>query len=247
VRRCVTDPPRGDIEEVPEEAHEQPEAPGDPGDDGGDDGGGDDDPNPDPDPDAADPIPNPDPNADADGEAQVSRLLAVLEQLAENAGGNRPVRSKAKLQDPDPFNGKDPKNLRGFLLQCKLNFWAKPESFRNDTAKVNYVLSVLKEMALYYFKPFLVDDPANELAWLMNFEYFTKELYIYFSPYDQQAEAEIELEQLVMKDNHKAMKFFIDFYQISAMLNHNDSSLYLKAYTAMPKRVKDKLVHFDKP
>jgi hypothetical protein len=29
------------------------------------------------------------------------------------------------------------------------------------------------------------------------------------------------------------------------MLDHNDSSLYRKAYTAMPKRVKDELVHFD--
>jgi hypothetical protein len=63
----------------------------------------------------------------------------------------------------------------------------------------------------------------------------------------EQAEAEIELEQLVMKDNHKATKFFVEFYRISAMLNHNDSSLYWKAYTAMPKRVKDGLAHFDKP
>jgi uncharacterized protein YuzE len=136
-----------------------------------------------------------------------------------------------------------------FLLQCKLNFQAKPEYFRDDTAKVTYVLSFLKEPALNYLDPFLVDDPVNEPAWLMNFEYFTEEeeLYIYFGPYDQQAEAEIELEQLVMKDNHKATKFFVDLYRISAMLDHNDSSLYRKAYTAMPKRVKDELVHFDKP
>jgi hypothetical protein len=236
-RRRIADPPRGRIEEVHEEPPEQPEVPGDPGDDGGgDDDGGDGDPDPDhdpdqdpdpeDDPDAADPIPNPDPNAEADGEAQVGRLLAALERLAENAGGNRPAISKAKLRDPDPFDGKDPKKLRGFLLQCKLNFRAKPEYFRDDTAKVTYVLSFLKEPALDYFEPFLVDDLANEPAWLTNFEYFTEELYIYFGPYDQQAEAEIELEQLVMKDNHKATKFFVDFYRISAMLDHNDSSLY---------------------
>jgi hypothetical protein len=127
-------------------------------------------------------------------------LLAALERLAENAaGGNRPATSKAKLQDPDPFNGMDPKKLQGFIIQCKLNFRAKPESFRDDSAKVNYVLSFLKGMALDYFEPFLVDDPGNEPKWLMNFEFFTEELYIYFGPYNQQAEAEIELEQLVMK------------------------------------------------
>jgi hypothetical protein len=249
-RRHITDPPRGHIEEVPKEPPKQPEAPGDPGDDGsddgcGDDGGGDDDPNPKPNPNAADPIPNPDPNAEADGSAQVGQLLAALERLAENTGGNRPATSKAKLWDPDPFDGKDPKKLRGFLLQCTLNFRAKLESFRDDTAKVNYVLSFLKETTLNYFEPFLVDDPANEPEWLTNFEYFTEELYIYFGPYDQQAIAKIELEQLVMKDNHKATKFFVNFYRISAMLDHNDSSLYRK--TAMQKRIKDELVHFDKP
>jgi hypothetical protein len=31
------------------------------------------------------------------------------------------------------------------------------------------------------------------------------------------------------------------------MLDHNESSLYRKAYTAMPKRIKDEMVHFDKP
>jgi Reverse transcriptase (RNA-dependent DNA polymerase) len=33
----------------------------------------------------------------------------------------------------------------------------------------------------------------------------------YFGPYDQQAKAEIELKQLVMKDNHKPTKFFVTF------------------------------------
>jgi hypothetical protein len=195
----------------------------------------------------ADPIPNPDPNAEADGEAQVGRLLAALERLAENAGGNRPATSKAKLRDPDPFDGKDSKKLWGFLLQCKLNFRAKPEYFRDDAAKVTYVLSFLKEPALDYFEPFLVDDTVNKPAWLTDFELLTKELYIYFGPYDQQAEAEIELEQLAMKDTHKATKFFVKFYRLLAMLDHNESSLYRKAYTAMPKRIKDEMVHFDKP
>jgi hypothetical protein len=154
---------------------------------------------------------------------------------------------KAKLRDPDPFNGKDSKKLRGFLLQCKLKFRAKPEYLHDDTAKVNYVLSFLKETALDYFEPFLIDDPVNEPTWLTNFELFTEELYIYFSPYDQQAKAKIELEQLVMKDNHKATKSFIKFYRISAMVDQDDSSLYQKAYTAMPKRVKDEMVHLDKP
>jgi hypothetical protein len=47
-----------------------------------------------------------------------------------------------------------------------LNFWAKPESFPDDAAKINYVLSFLNGMALNYFKPFLTDALANKLSWL---------------------------------------------------------------------------------
>jgi len=97
-------------------------------------------------------------------------------------------------------------------LQCKLNFQSKPKSFQTEQLKVNYSLSFLKGTALNYFEPYLTDDPTNEPTWLNDYELFNEELLINFGPYDMMADAEVELEQLVMKDNHKATKFFIDFY-----------------------------------
>jgi hypothetical protein len=89
----------------------------------------------------------------ADGKEQVAWLLMVLERLANNAASrNWLATSKAKLWDPDQFDGSDLKNLRGFLLQCKLNFSDKPESFPDDAAKVSYALSFLKGTALDYFE-----------------------------------------------------------------------------------------------
>jgi hypothetical protein len=79
-----------------------------------------------------DPIPNPDLNAEADGEEQLGRrLIAALERLADNGlgGGAERQGSRAKLREPDPFDGKDPKMFRGFLLQCMLNFRARPQDF----------------------------------------------------------------------------------------------------------------------
>ena len=70
---------------------------------------------------------------------------------------------------------------------------------------------------------------------------------INFGPYDQVADAEVELEQLVMKGNHKATKFFVDFNQISTLLDYNNQALHQKAYLALPKRIKDELIHFNKP
>jgi len=61
------------------------------------------------------------------------------------------------------------------------------------------------------------------------------------------ADAEVELEQLVMKDNHKATKFFVDFYQLALLLQYNDEALYQRAHLTLPKRIKNEMVHFDKP
>ena len=121
-----------------------------------------------------------------------------------------------KVWDPEPFDGSDPKKLRGFLLECKLNFWAQPKAFRMENAKVNYAMSFLKGTALDYFKPFL-DTPDDEPAWLRDYELFVKELLINFSPYNALADAEVELNALIMKDNHKATRFFIDFFQLSTL------------------------------
>ena len=35
--------------------------------------------------------------------------------------------------------------------------------------------------------------------------------------------------------------------QISALLDYNNQALHRKAYLALPKRIKDELIHFDKP
>jgi hypothetical protein len=231
-RHRVVGTTKGHISEVFKEPNAEPPEPSAPGDD---DGNGNPNPDPDPDPESGtmtgedDPIPNPDPNAEADGEEQVGhRLIAALERLADNGlgGGAERHGSREKLWEPNPFDGKDPKKLRGFLLQCMLNFRARPQDFRDDSMKVNYALSFLKEPALDYFEPYLLDDPTDEPLWVSDYTAFTEELYLYFGPYDQVANAEVELKNLVMKDNHKATRFFIEFYRLWSMLQYNDSALH---------------------
>ena len=119
---------------------------------------------------------------------------------------------KAEIRDPDMFDGSDSKKLRGFLLQCKLNFWSKLKSFCTKQLKVNYSLSFLKGTSLDYFELYLTNDPANKLTWLNNYELFIKEILINFGPYNMMADTKVKLEQLTMKDNHKATKFFIELH-----------------------------------
>ena len=107
-------------------------------------------------------------------------------------------------------------------------------------------MSFLKETALNYFKLFL-DTPDDEPAWLKDYELFIEKLLINFSPYDALVDAEVELDALIMKDNHKVTRFFINFFRLSMLCNYNDRVLLQKAYSTLPKRVKDKMTHFNHP
>ena len=102
-------------------------------------------------------------------------------------------------------------------------------------------MSFLKGTALDYFKLFL------EPAWLKDYKLFVEELLINFSPYDALADAKAELNALIMKDNHKVTRFFVDFFQLSMLCNYNDRVLLWKVYSALLKRVKDKMANFNHP
>ena len=52
---------------------------------------------------------------------------------------------------------------------------------------------------------------------------------------------------LIMKDNYKLTRFFVDFFQLSMLCDYNDRALLWKAYSTLPKRVKDEMTHFDHP
>ena len=98
-----------------------------------------------------------------------------------------------------------------------------------------------------YFEPGLSTE--IEPAWLSHFPTFRSELQTHFGPYNPFGDAEAELEQLVMKDNHKAVRFFVEFNRIVSRLGdeYGNSALLRRAYLALPKRLKDKMIHHPKP
>src|SRR5882672_5602838 len=116
---------------------------------------------------------------------------------------------KAKLREPDPFDGSDSRKLRTFILQCKLNFRDRQDLFQDDKSKVNYVLSYLKGTALECFESAILDP--IEPPWLLDFKLFAKELVTNFRSYNPFGEAEAELEGLHMQNSHQAMKYYIKF------------------------------------
>src|SRR3979490_2182410 len=65
-----------------------------------------------------------------------------------------------------------------------------------------------------------------------------------FGPFDNAAQAEIELKKIVMKDHHQAARYFINFTQASTRTQWNDATLTHTAYKGFPKRIKDSLLNF---
>ena len=80
------------------------------------------------------------------GNPQPIDVTTMANAINELVKSNLP--SRVKIREPDPFNGSDPKKLRTFLLQCKLNFRDWKDLVQDKTTKVNYVLSYLKGSAL---------------------------------------------------------------------------------------------------
>jgi len=122
--------------------------------------------------------------------------------------------SKPKLQEPDPFDGSDPKKLCTFIFQCKLNFQDHKDLFSTEEDKVNYALSHLKGITLDCFKPILLG--LHNPIWLSDFDLFIMELENNFRSFNPQGKAEAELKALHMHENHQATKYFIKFQQLAS-------------------------------
>src|SRR6266481_5222753 len=131
--------------------------------------------------------------------------------------------SKVKLREPDPFDGSNSHKLHTFILQCKLNFRDRPDLFKDDSTKVNYILSYLKGSALDCFEPALL-DPV-EPAWLSDFALFIQELEDNFGSYNLVGKAEAKLEGLRMQENHQATKYFIKFMRLATRVQWGEAAL----------------------
>ena len=89
-----------------------------------------------PNPRGEDPYPDDDPISSNHGSFRSNRLQCgnvpkptellaqAMSKLIEFVTHDKQETPSVKVQDPDPFDGSDPKKLCGFLLECKLNFRA---------------------------------------------------------------------------------------------------------------------------
>ena len=205
--RTVSDNPRGLLNGIPGN------------DDFGDNGGNDDPDDPD-DPDDDGPgdlIEHPDDSDHRDenpGDSEhgiqnnLADAIAALARNVQHQGDG----SRAKVRDPDPFDGTDPAKLCTFLVQLQLSFNNRPRAFAEDHRKVNFAISYLKGIALAHFENSLVEpDLLHPPAWGDDYREFALELRTYFGSLDVVGEAKTKLENLSMKPTQRIAKYLVEF------------------------------------
>jgi len=158
--------------------------------------------------------------------------------------------SRAKVREPDTFDGTDPKKLWTFLVQCELCFQDRAKAFRLDKAKVTFAQSYLKGMTLEWFEPDLFNsgNPADRPRWMDSWVHFVTELQSTFGPHDPIADAEHQLEHLRMKDAHRVTRYIVDFNRLASQVqDYGDGVLRRLFYSSLLDCLKDEIAQVGKP
>jgi hypothetical protein len=178
------------------------------------------------------------------------QLFEAINNLARNnCRTSSSDDSKVKVHEPDTFDGSEPRKLRMFFVQCKLNFQSKPKTFCSDRAKVNFAQSYLKGMALEWFKPDLLSDELSpRLDWMDNYSKFMLELQTNFGPHDPSGDAEMQLEQLNMREGQRINKYVVEFQRLASQVHRwGDEALHRQFYNGLPACIKDEISCMGKP
>jgi Retrotransposon gag protein len=196
-----------------------------------------DDDNEPPDPDDEPPDPDPEPN---------NPMADAMRLLAQTITSTREP-SKTKVREPDVFDGSNPKKLRTYLVQCQINFRDRPSAFYSESSKINFAISYLSGTALSWFEPVLLGKITPIPMWYYDYELFVHELEKNFGPYDPEADAEIALENLVMRENQHITKYSTEFYRLAAEVQWDDASLRRRYYKNLPTCIKNEISRVGKP
>jgi hypothetical protein len=151
------------------------------------------------------------------------------------------AKSSTHLKDPEPFNGRDPKKLKQFLIQCAMHFNDRPEAFEDDHTRIVFAISNLHGDPFIHFSPIITQDEGSEVVQITTWDAFEDTLRSMFGPYDDSRDAEQELASLSMHHNSRISEYLVKFNTISTRLpkGWGEGALRHAFYTGLPERLKD--------
>ena len=160
-------------------------------------------------------------------------IFSIIKSLGKN------TEKTGRVREPELFNGRDPKKLKFFLLQCRLYSRANSESFRDEAHRVTFALSYLRDVTLEWFEPGLSGLTDEPPTWLEDWDAFIEELHTNFGPHDESGDVENDLVNLRMKDNQRISEYLVQFNSLSICCSWGESALRHRFYKGLPPRLKD--------
>ena len=170
----------------------------------------------------------------------VDNLVSALRSFGKSSKSE----TIGKIREPEPFTGKDPKKLKTFLMQCRLYFRGSSE-FDDDTKKVIFAVSYLRDVAQEWFEPGLSGLTDTYPDWLDNWDAFVDELQTNFGPFDESADVEHDLTNLRMKDTQRISDYLVRFNSLAVRCPWGESALRYRFYEGLPARLKDEICKGD--
>ena len=187
----------------------------------------------------------PEPQDDEDSTPNLAEAITLMTHELKRRDTVSATSSSTSAKKPDTFDGSDPKKLNNFILLCNLYF-RNNSAYSDDEAKVTFALSYLRGLALDYFEPTLMDSDTDP-DWLSDWSAFVQVLRTQFGPIDPTADAEDGLDNLKMRDNHRIVKYNVDFNRLAIRTGWDDSVLRHRYYSGLAERIKDAMGQVGKP
>jgi hypothetical protein len=176
-------------------------------------------------------------------EAQALRdQIAALTVQVQELQSRTPQVREPNIKDPDVFTG-NRTDLENFILQLRLAILGKPSQFRDDTSKVLYAASYMRDSAQNWVKPLLHTNPLPEV--ITNFEKFINALQTVFGDPDEAMAAQRKMSSL--KQTNSAAAYASEFMRLRGLVPWNDEACKYAFYQGLRESVKDELAKLDHP
>ena len=193
---------------------------------------------------------SPPPSSNPQDVAQL--LQGLIKAIADaskpkDSDGDGRVRG-ADLNPPDEFGGKadERHKLRSFITRCQLVFEMNKKFYKNDSNRIAYAASYLKDNALLWYENALEHAEENMVpSWYNNWTLFKQALETNFGEIDKTLNAEDKLRNLRMKYNDRVVDYTTKFNTLALNVGWNDSALRSQFRAGLASRLLDKLARVD--
>src|SRR5882724_6480929 len=144
---------------------------------------------------------------------------------------------------PEKFTGREPSQLRPFIISCVMAFDSRPRKFATERQQVTYAASYLTDIAMLWWQPHLIAQPEPLIH--SNWSEFVAELNNLFGQPDIAQASECTLHALKMQDYQHVNKYMIEFSKHATHTGWNDAALYGEFYRGLAECIKDQLLSLD--